>query len=172
MFCAILTLFPGAVRPYLDEAGSKVIKPEQIEGAVWAAVIHEARGIAYLQHSNHATCSGYSLVDCDQARQDAVRSVNAKVTALAPAINTQSFIWNFNSGTDTMLKTYQGDAYIFAGVGLAQKAGQKTFTLPAGVHGTTVTVVDENRTIPVTAGKFTDSFAAESSHHIYKVSIS
>lgn len=165
-------VFVETARPYLDEAGSKVIKPEQIEGAVWAAVIHEARGIAYFQHSNDATCSGYSLVDCDQARQDAVRSVNAKVTALAPVINTQSFIWNFNSGTDTMLKTYQGDAYIFAGVGLAQKAGQKTFTLPAGVHGTTVTVVDENRTIPVTAGKFTDSFAAESSHHIYKVSIS
>ena len=111
-----------------------------------------------------------------------IATANSMITAVArysspaavpePAHKVATIGFARFSGTDTMLKTYQGDAYIFAGVGLAQKAGQKTFTLPAGVHGTTVTVVDENRTIPVTAGKFTDSFAAESSHHIYKVSIS
>ena len=49
--------------------------------------------------------------------------------------------------------------------------GSKTFTLPAGVTGSQVEVLNENRTIQVQGGKFTDSFANEYTHHVYKISL-
>jgi len=164
-------VFVETARPYLTEAGSTVIQPNQIEGAVWSALIHEARGIAYFQHSNDPTCATYSLVDCDQARKDKVTTINAQVRSLAPVLNSQSYVWDARAGADTMLKAYNGNAYLFAGIGLKQSPGKKTFTLPPGLSGSTVSVVDENRTLPITDGTFTDTFAAEYTHHIYKIKI-
>ena len=164
-------VFVETGKPFLTESGAKMIKPEQIEGAVWSAIIHEARGIAYFQHNNDKSCGVYSLLQCDPAIGNRVKIVNAKIAALSPVINTQSYVWEFGAGVDTMLKTYDGDAYIFAGVGLNQSVGQETFTLPSGVGGTSVTVVGENRTIPVANGRFTDFFANEWTTHVYRVSI-
>ncbi len=70
-----------------------------------------------------------------------------------------------------MLKSYNGNAYIFAGLGMGHATGSKTFTLPAGVTGTTVTVVGESRTIPDSGGQFSDSFAAEYTHHVYQIAL-
>lgn len=188
--------FIETARPYVGEAGALTIQPQQMEGAVWSALIHEARGIAYFQHNNSPTgCTqNYSIVDCPTIHA-AVKSLNAKVKALAPVLNTQSYYnatrivngftyyyYTFNNGTDTMLKTYNGSAYIFAALGMrcnntsctsgtADTTGSKTFTLPAGVTGTTVTVVDENRTIPVVNGSFTDTFANEYTHHVYRIAL-
>jgi cell division septation protein DedD len=163
-------VFVETAKPFLTENGALTITPEQAEGAVWSAIIHEARGISYFQHNNNG-CGTYSLVECGQPMKDKLTAVHAKIRSLAPVINSQSYQYNFNNGTDTMLKTYDGSAYIFAGIGLKQTTGSKTFTLPAGVKGTTVTVVGENRSIPVTNGSFTDSFAAEYSHHVYEVNL-
>jgi hypothetical protein len=159
-------------RPYLTEAGAKVIGPAQIQGAVWSAIVHEARGIVYFQHSNNPACSStYSLVDCDEPHQDAVKAVDAQISALAPVLNSQSYVWNFTAGVDTMLKTDDGHAYVFASVGLKGSTGQKVFTLPPGVEGKTVTVVGESRTLPVVGRTFSDSFTSEWSHHIYRISL-
>ena len=163
--------FVETARPFLTEAGARTITPDQIEGAVWSAIIHEARGIAYFQHNNDSSCGVYSLIDCGQVLRDRVSALNAQVKSLAPVLNTQSYAYDFNNATDTMLKVYNGEAYIFAGIGLLESPGSKTFTLPAGINGTTVTVVGENRTLPVTNGRFTDSFAAEYTHHTYKITL-
>lgn len=188
--------FIETARPYVGEAGALTIQPEQMVGAVWSAIIHEARGIAYFQHNNSPTgCTqNYSIVDCPTVH-DAVKAVNAKVNSLAAVLNTQSYYnstrtvngftyyyYSFNNGTDTMIKTYNGSLYIFAALGMrcnnvtctsgtVDTTGSKTFTLPAGVEGTSVTVVGESRTIPVTNGTFTDSFAAEYSNHVYQVTM-
>ncbi|HEX2698937.1 MAG TPA: hypothetical protein VHM89_01880, partial [Acidimicrobiales bacterium] len=164
-------VFIESAMPLLSEDGATTITPEQIEGAAWSAIIHEARGLAYFQHNNGPACSFYSLVDCSQTRLDRIRAINAAIQSLAPVINTQSYQYNFANGTDTMLKTYSGSAYIFADIGLQQSPGTKTFRLPAGITGTTVTVVGENRTIPVVNGSFSDGFAAEYTHHVYKVTL-
>ncbi|TAH33659.1 hypothetical protein EYC59_04595 [Candidatus Saccharibacteria bacterium] len=189
--------FIETAKPYLGEAGSLTIQPDQMEGAVWSAIIHEARGIAYFQHNNGTgTCSAnYSIVDCPAVHAK-VKAVNAAVQALAPVLNTQSYYnttrvvngftyyqYTFNNGTDTMLKTYNGSAYIFAGLGMrcnnttctsgtVDTTGSKTFTLPTGVNGTSVEVVGEGRTLTVNGSRqFTDSFAAEYSHHVYKIAL-
>jgi hypothetical protein len=49
--------------------------------------------------------------------------------------------------------------------------GSRTFTLPAGLTGN-VEVVGEGRTIAVADGSFTDSFASEFTHHIYRIALS
>lgn len=163
--------FVEVAKPYLTEDGAFTISPDQLEGAVWSAIIHEARGISYFQHNNNGTCGTYSLIECEQARKDKITAVHTKIRSLAPVINTQSYQYDFNNATDTMLKVYNGSAYIFAGIGLLESPGSKTFNLPAGINGTTVEVVGENRTIPITNRTFTDNFAAEYTHHVYKIAL-
>jgi hypothetical protein len=164
-------VFVETAKPFLGEDGAETITPNQISGAVWSAIIHGARGIAYFQHNNNGVCGLYSLVDCSQALKDTVRGVNTEIANLAPVLNTQSYLWDFRAAADTMLKIKDGYAYIFAGVGLKDTPGSKTFTLPRGVNGSTVEVVGESRSISVSNGQFTDMLAAEYTHHIYKVSL-
>ena len=152
--------------------GGRVIALDEIEGAVWSAIAHEARGIAYFQHNNATApeCTElYSIVECGQALRNKLAAINAKIRSLAPVLNTQSYRYNFSSGTDTMLKTYNGYAYIFASIGVKQTPGTKTFRLPAGVNGTSVFVEREGRTLPVVNRRFTDEFANEYSHHVYRI---
>ena len=172
--------FMETAKPLLGEPGGRTITPDQMEGAVWSSIIHEARGVAYFPHNNDA-CGGYSLINVDsqtatclqqlQARKDKAIAMHAKIRTLAPVINTQSYVWNFsndgNAGnnSDTMLKTYDGHAYIFAGIGLNatgtdpndcetinlervcktlgtnQSPGSMNFILPNGISGNAVEVV-------------------------------
>lgn len=158
-----------------------------MEAAVWSAVAHEARGINYFQHNGEYAGSGitidpntgvapcentYSLVDCEQGLKDAMTTINTRLAEMATVINTQSYVWDFTAtGIDTMLKAKDGYAYIFASTALGSTMGSKTFTLPTGITGTTVEVLYESRTVNVSGGQFTDTFANEYSHHIYKVLI-
>jgi hypothetical protein len=169
-------------RPMLGESCAGTITPNQMEGAVWSTLIHEARSVLYFPENNDPNCDDNST--CGQNSIAKQTAINSKVKSLAPVLNTQSyyndsyvrngktlFRYTFNNGTDTMLKTYNGSAYIFADIGLNQSPGSKTFVLPGDVTGTTVTVVGESRTIPVSGGQFTDSFAAEYTHHVYQISM-
>lgn len=185
--------FVETAKPYLIEAGATTIELDQIEGAVWSALIHEARGIAYFQHNNDGRAN-YSIVDIPTIHAK-VKDINTKVLSLAPVLNTQSYynasrvvnsftydFYTFNNGTDAMLKTYNGYAYIFAGLGMhannpactsgtVDGTGSKTFTVPAGVTGTTVEVVGEGRNLTVSGGDFTDTFDYEYTHHVYRIAL-
>jgi hypothetical protein len=236
--------FVESAQPYLTEAGAGIITPEQMEGAVWSALIHEARGISYFDHNSNNGAfpdsqankdpnycqAGYAIPECANVVCNAsttgpcthstikcasidttcgdsagycvisdvhcfTAAVDEQVKNLAPVLNTQSYYnttevrngftyyrYRFNNATDTMLKTYNGSAYIFAALGMhcntstcaagtVDPTGSKTFTLPAGVNGTSVTVVGENRTLPVTNRTFTDSFPNEYTHHVYQISL-
>lgn len=161
-------VFVETARPFLNEDGARVITTDQIGGAVWSSIINGASGISYFQHNNSG-CGTYSLVECSADLRTGVKRINAEVTALAPVINTQSYRWDFGPGLDTSLKVKNGSAYVFAMS--TGTPGSRTFTLPKGVAGSTVEVVGENRTIPVANGRFTDSFAAEYSHHVYRIAL-
>jgi len=152
--------------------------PAQVKGAAMASVINEARGIVWFQQSFSGNCVTSQVIRATQLRHvtcadgqvAAMGEVNNQIQRLASVINTQSYQWSFGSGLDTMLKAKDGSAYIFA---MTENGGtgDRTLTLPAGVNGATVEVVDENRTIPVSGGKFTDTFAAENTYRIYKVTL-
>jgi len=66
-----------------------------------------------------------------------------------------------------MLKVYNGQAYVFAMTDGG--TGARTFTLPAGLTGN---VTDEaGRTIPVSGGRFTDTFEANTEYHVYRIAV-
>lgn len=178
-------VFVETKMPYLDEVGSRVILYAQIEGAVWSAIVNEARGVAYFQHNGFypgglpvndpntgaAHCeAGYSLVECEQGLRDAVTAINAKIASLAPVINTQSRAYSWGaSGISTMTKLHGGFIYLFASVGIAATTGSKTFTLPSLATGTAVEVIGESRSVSISGGSFSDSFPNEYTHHVYRI---
>lgn len=151
-----------------------------IEGAAWSTLIFEARFLIYF---THAYTPGFDDYFSDKIARgtgtywDNVRTVisriNSHVTALAPVLNTQSYEFTFNAGLNTMLKAKDGYAYIFA----MQKRAATTsgdFTLDlngSGINGTTAEVLNESRSISISGGQFTDNFAQEYTHHIYKIAI-
>lgn len=164
-------MFVETAMPFLNDTGARTISPEEMEGACWSAIIHEARGIMFFQHNNDGVNGGYSLVECSEARKELIRASNAKITSLAPVINTQSYIWDFGPGVDTMLKAHGGWAYVFAEIALATEPGARTFRLPPSLAGTAVEVVGEGRTLNVRDRMFTDVFAFEYSHHVYRIAL-
>ena len=154
------------------------VSPGQLKGAAMSSIINEARGLMWFNQPFSGSCQASSALRqaqvqgskfCGYAQMEAMGEVNNLILDLAPVINTQSYQWSFGSGLDTMLKTYDGDAYVFAMTD--GTTGARTFTLPAGVKGATVEVVGENRTIPVNGGTFSDSFGAEYTYHVYRVSL-
>lgn len=160
-------VFVETAKPYLTETGSTTITGDQIEGAVWNAIINGASGIAYFQHNNNNQCGNYSLVECSQTLRDKVRQINASITSLAPVLNTRSYTWDFGPSLDTALKTHGGFAYIFAMTDGG--TGSRSFKLPPGIKGSQVEVVGEGRALTVSERSFTDSFTAEHDHRIYRV---
>ena len=159
-------VFVETAMPYLTEQGATTISADQLEGAVWSAIIHGAAGIAYFQHNNNGDCGNYSLVACPVQRA-AAQEINASVHALAPVLNTPSYTWSFGTGLRTALKSTNGYAYVLAMTD--GSSGTRTFTLPPGIEGRSAEVVGEQRTIPITDHRFTDRFASEFTHHTYRI---
>jgi len=143
----------------------------QIEGAVMSSLIHEARGILYFKHNFDGPCKTTDIFrDCASTAPIAsLTNINGHIKDLAPVLNTQSYKYSFGSDIDSMLKWYDGAAYVFA-MGDQGKTGTKTFTLPNGLaKAKSVQVLYENRNLSVSNGRFTDNFQNEYSYHIYKI---
>lgn len=162
----------------------RYITPEEIKSAVMGSIISEARGILWFNSAMNAPADAdkYPVGNVIRAAQvtnnffgaaqvQAMGEVNLQVQRLAPIINTQSYVWTFGPNLETMLKTYNGYAYVFAMISNSSAPGSRTFTLPAGITGPSVTVVDESRSLTVSGGTFTDTFVAEYSYHIYKIAL-
>lgn len=154
------------------------ITPEEVEGAVMSSLINEARGIVYFNQSLSGPCQGGSIFResqvvpgfCADPQVSAAKKVDSLIKRLAPVLNTQSYAYSFGPGLQTMLKVHGGSVYIFAMTDGAAPPGDRTFTLPAGVAGRSVEVIDEGRTISASAGGvFEDRFQSESSFHVYRV---
>ena len=179
---APLWALPTVISTGGSTGGYKQLTPEQTKAQVWASIIHEARGIVWFSQSpdqqNINDCiSGDAFADarvrntaCLKDQVAAAGVVNNQIKALAPVLNTQSYKWDFGAGIDSMLKVKDGYAYVFAMTDDG-KTGSRTFTLPQGVNGSTVEVLNEGRTLSVQGGKFTDTFSNEYTHHVYKVSL-
>jgi hypothetical protein len=160
----------------------RYLTPGELMGAAMSTIIADARGIVWFNSAMSAPSGGSVYGNVMRNAQydpdfvglpqiNAMSTVNHQVTALAPVINTQSYVWTFGANLDTMLKTYNGFAYIFAMCANNTTPGSRTFTLPTAVKGLTVTVLNESRTISVSDHQFTDTFAFEYTYHIYMVSV-
>jgi hypothetical protein len=154
------------------------VTPGQLKGAAMNSIINEARGLLWFNQSFSGPCQTSNALRqaqvlgskfCGYAQMQAMGEVNNLIKSLAPVINTQSYQWSFGTGLDTMLKTYDGSAYIFA---MSDgTSGNRVFKLPTGISGKKVEVVGENRTIAVENGGFSDSFANEYTYHVYRIAL-
>lgn len=161
-------------------ASGEEMTPDKVEGAVWSTLIHEARCISYFSHAFCDTLgnpwSSNVLNDPSApyvAIQNRVQQINTQVTALAPVLNTQSYQWQGNPSIASMMKISGGYVYIFAmaKVEITHSTAPRTFRLPYGITGKTAEVLYESRTIPILRGAIVDSFANETTHHIYKIAL-
>lgn len=157
------------------------LKPAEVKAMAMSSIINEARGLLWFNNSFGGPCStGNAIretqVNPSYACADTVKAmgeVNRFVQSLAPVLNTQSYYYTWGTGVETMTKYHGGSVYLFAmptDSGANSGAGTKTFTAPRALAGHKVTVVGENRTLPVTAdGTFTDHFASLETYHVYQI---
>ena len=108
----------------------------------------------------------------DTAMVTAMTSINRQVNSLATVLNspnTSGYATVMSSNASVpvsiMTKKESGFNYIFS-VGMRPGKSKTTFTVTSG---TSVSVIGENRTIPVSAGQFTDSMATDYAVHLYKI---
>lgn len=144
----------------------------QTKFEVWSAIIHGAKGITYFCHIFTPTFNEAGLL-ASPTMSSAVSAINAQITSLAAVINVGTTVSDSVSSSagssvpvDTMTKSYGGSTYILAA---AMRGAATTATYhPAGITNGTATVLGENRTINISGGSFSDSFAGYDVH-IYKV---
>ena len=175
--------------PYtIDSTAASYITPPELNWAVWSSLINGARGIIYFNHtfagpdqtSDNLADPFYQTVQPGQTVSiyTQVANTDALIAQMAPVLNSQTATGYVTvgpapqlfSGIETMVKDYNGQFYIFADTrdSLTQTNIQATFTL-ADLNATSVTVVNENRTIAVVNGVFSDTFATAATVHIYQV---
>lgn len=161
--------FVEAGHPFKDSPGASTITGPQIRAAVWSILIHGARGVIYFNHNFGGDCiSQHVLRDCGTQVRPTVKALNQQITTLAPVLNAP-FLDGAVTATgpvDITTKIHNHTVYLFAGAN-KYTGGTATFTLTCG--GSTAVVIDENRTIPVVDGRFTDTFADGNAVHLYRV---
>jgi len=143
----------------------------EVKSEVWMGLIHGAKGFGYFCHSfvTGATDEAAMLHDADMTT--AIKAINAQITSLAIVLNSTTTagyatvsIDNASAPVDYMTKNYGGADYIFA-IEMRNYQTNATFTITSGNN---VEVLGEGRSIPVTNGKFTDTFLPYSVH-LYKI---
>ena len=159
--------------PFSETAaqGARAIQPAEVRAAVWHSIIAGARGIIYFNHSfGGPNQSQHCLREPAYAAvRAAVKSTNQLVTQLAPVLNAPFADGFVSAGPSvrTMAKFHDNKYYVFAG-SKENAASTPTFSL-SGVDSGTATVIGENRTIPISNGRFSDSFADGNAIHIYRI---
>ena len=150
----------------------RAIRPQELAGAVMNSLIHGARGIIYFNHSFGGDCQSDQVMrdPCGATIRGAVTEMDSRIRQLAPVLNTPSYAYPFNTGLDTMLKEYAGSFYAFVMLKRDSAPGSYQLTLPPGPAGSRVEALFENRSVPLTgARQLIDSFPAEYSYHVYKI---
>jgi hypothetical protein len=166
--------------------------PGAMTAAAWHALIAGARGIMWFQHNFAGPCVDFrTIIDgsdkasgnygCQQTpgvtEHDmvvALTKFNSEVNDLT-AVLLSPFAEGYVSSlgdVSYMAKYSSGSFYIFAASGkpgMPPPSNQRVSFSIAGAQNCQVNVLNENRTIPVTAGTFTDTFSNSDTVHIYRV---
>ncbi|WP_284974666.1 hypothetical protein [Arthrobacter sp. efr-133-TYG-104] len=161
--------FVEAGHPFDNAPAALTITGPQLRAAVWSSLIHGARGIIYFNHSFGGQCATqHVLRDCAGEVQQTVTSLNKQITGLAPVLNAP-FLDGATVPTgpvDTTTKVLDHTAYVFAG---ANTSAGGTATIHLACGGSSAVVIDENRSIPVVDGTFTDTFIDGNAVHLYRI---
>lgn len=158
----------------------KEVTPAHIRAEVWMSITRGATAIGYF---THVWKPAYHQFGVPEANRQAIREINEQITRLAPAIlgaaPKQAVAIAAQGDTKLDLLAREGPStspaagpdglYLFA-VNYDERLREATATIKVEglAAGTTVSVVDEGRTLKADAGSFTDAFAPLAVH-IYKL---
>ena len=149
----------------------------QVYLEAWMNVIHGAKAIGWFQYFDTASI-----------RWAAMKRFSEQMKVLAPAVLGPAPVRTVTdtantalNRVDTMIREKDGAIYVFAArvtepdpiagakyTGVEPASITVSFAISGLTGSTAVTVVDEGRTITLTDGKFTDSFA-KNAVHIYEI---
>jgi hypothetical protein len=142
-----------------------------VRAAVWSSLIHGARGVIYFNHSFGGQCQTQHALrePCYADVRAEVTSTNAQITALAPVLNAPTVVGatRTKGAVDTLTKWSGDHYYVFAG-SRDPNGESVTFDL-ACTRDAVATVLGENRTVPITGGTFSDTFADGNAVHLYRI---
>jgi hypothetical protein len=180
-------------------AGSVLIKPPEMNWAVWSCIIHGARHIVYFYGQYASTTQGFSTaIQGGQTISVYTQAVatNLLIQQLAAIINSPFALafasvsplgyafptgnLSISSGIDFMVKYYNGKPFT-NGAGtfgpafyiFATTRNSETSTNISATFtvaaGSSAIVIGEGRAIPIIGKQFTDTFANAWTVHIYQV---
>ena len=149
--------------------------PQQTKSEVWLALIHGANGITYFVDTWNPSFREDGIF-ANSTMVAAVTTLNRQIQSLAPELNSASIpnlvsVAPTNSATpiDVMVKANGTKLYVLAAIARAG-ISSASFSI-AGMTGNGSAIVNgESRSLPVTAGKFSDNFAANDVH-IYEIDL-
>jgi hypothetical protein len=166
--------------------------PQAMIAAAWHALIAGARGILWFQHNFGGPCVDFRTIldgsnkessqyDCQQTpgvtEHDVVQALT-RFNSLVKSLNTvllSPFADGYVSSdgdVSYMSKYVNGNFYIFAASGkpgVPPPDNQRVSFSITGAHNCSVNVLNEDRSIPVRDGKFSDVFLSDTSVHLYRV---
>jgi hypothetical protein len=150
--------------------------PTQTRSEAWLSLIHAANGIAFFIDTWNPSFREDGIF-ADSTMVAAVTALNQQITSLAPVLNSADIpglvsVASSNASTpiDMMVKANGTSLYIFSAVSRAGMA-MGSFAVSGMTGSGTATVIGENRTVAIAAGKFTDAFAANDVH-LYQIDLS
>lgn len=148
----------------------KKATPQQVKAEAWMAIISGSRGLIYFVHQFKPAFNAAALL-VDSIMLAAVTSLNRQITKLAPVLNSPTLSEEIQIQSAipvvALLKKYRDTTYLFTAA-MRDSATTASFTLPDFKGQKKVTVVDENRTLKMNKGVFTDVFQPWGVH-IYRI---
>jgi len=150
-------------------AGGRRILPAEAKAAVWHSLIAGARGIEYFDHNFGPGTPGSTILGDGYSDTRAVlKDTNALIKQLAPVLNADTVVDPVTgSGIRALTKWHDGHFYVFAG-STQTAASTGAWSLPC-VGDATATRLGESGSVPVTAGRFEDSFPDKNAVHVYRI---
>jgi hypothetical protein len=153
----------------IDDASRKPT-PEQVKAEVWMSIVYGSMGVGYFVHQFNPSFDEHALLD-DDAMKSAVAAINQQITELAPVLNEKPVTNGGSVTTDDpdapvamLLKRHAGATYVFA-VAMRGSATHATFSgLTHIAAAAKVTVLGENRALPLKNDGFADDFDAWGVH--------
>lgn len=146
--------------------------PRQVLAEVWMSIVFGSRGLIYFVHQFKPKFIEAALL-ADPEMQNAVGATNHRIQSLASVINappvtmgTRVTCANPAAPVCFTVRQTAGFRYIFA-VGLTDNTTVARFEL-SETPAAAVDVLDEQRTLPLKAGQFADTFKGWDVH-IYRV---
>ena len=142
--------------------------PEQIRSEVWMSLIHGSRGIVYFVHQFKPHFIEASLLEDPELLQ-AVSGINAQIKQLARVLNSPTVPAEFSISSEnnlpiaTMMKRLEGTNYLFT-VGMDNREAEVTLKSTELSDVSNVELIDESRTVHVSAGELRDRFTPYQVH--------